>query len=95
MNWNTEYFQPTKNKGVSHEAHNHVSRHRNRRCKPAGRHRCLCSAERPAPGFFKWYGFDGSHLIRACGVREAGEVVAHTEVMTLAEDLAKELCNGH
>jgi len=45
--------------------------------------------------FFKWYGFDGSHLIRACGVREAGEVVGHPQVMTLAEDLAKELCAGH
>lgn len=45
--------------------------------------------------FFKWYGFDSSHLIRACGVREAGEVVAHRTVMTLAEDLTKELCNGH
>lgn len=42
--------------------------------------------------FFKWYGFSGSHLIRACGVREAGEAAGRSEVMDLAEDLAQRLC---
>lgn len=42
--------------------------------------------------FFKWYGFSESHLIRACGVLGAGEVVHREEVMQLAHDLAQGLC---
>ncbi len=44
--------------------------------------------------FFKWYGFTQSHLIRACGVREPGEVAAHEDVMRLAETTAEKICNG-
>lgn len=39
--------------------------------------------------FFKWYGFDGTHLIRACGVVDAGEVQTHKDVLSLAEETAK------
>jgi multimeric flavodoxin WrbA len=39
--------------------------------------------------FFKWYGFDGTHLIRACGVGDAGEVQTHKDVLSLAEETAK------
>jgi len=42
--------------------------------------------------FFKWYGFAESHLIRACGVREQGEVETHDEVMKLAETTAEKIC---
>ena len=45
--------------------------------------------------FFKMQGFSESHLIRACGVREAGEVEKQEHVMELAEKLAQDLCNGH
>lgn len=41
--------------------------------------------------FFKWYGFDESHLIHACGVFAPGEVEGRPEVMNQAEALAKEL----
>ncbi len=41
--------------------------------------------------FFKWYGFDGTHLIRACGVVEAGEVENQEKVMKLAGEIAKKL----
>jgi multimeric flavodoxin WrbA len=44
--------------------------------------------------FFKWYGFTESYLIRACGVREAGEVAAREDVMKLAETTAEKICNG-
>jgi multimeric flavodoxin WrbA len=44
--------------------------------------------------FFKWYGFSESHLIRACGVREAGEVAANEDVMKLAETTAEKICAG-
>ncbi len=39
--------------------------------------------------FFKWYGFDGTHLIRACGVVDAGEVETHKDILSLAEETAK------
>jgi multimeric flavodoxin WrbA len=41
--------------------------------------------------FFKLFGFDERRLIRACGVRELGEVETHAEVMRLAEKMAEEL----
>ncbi|OQX26467.1 MAG: NADPH-dependent FMN reductase [Desulfobacteraceae bacterium IS3] len=41
--------------------------------------------------FFKWYGFQDNHLIRACGVRDAGEVSAREDVMKQTEQLAQKL----
>lgn len=43
--------------------------------------------------FFKMQGFSESHLIRACGVREAGEVEKQAHVLQLAEKTAQDLCN--
>ena len=43
---------------------------------------------------FKWYGFDESHLIRACGVGEAGDVEGRGEVLMLAEETAGRLFDG-
>jgi multimeric flavodoxin WrbA len=43
---------------------------------------------------FKAYGFVESHLIRAFGVREPGEVESHEDVMKLAETTAEKICNG-
>ena len=43
--------------------------------------------------FFKAYGFVESYLIRACGVREQGEVEAHEDVMKLAETTAQKICS--
>lgn len=43
--------------------------------------------------FFKWYGFKESHVIRACGVREAGDVEARQDVLALAEDVARKVCS--
>ena len=42
--------------------------------------------------FFKWFGFKESHLIRACGVREAGEVETRQDILTLAEETARKVC---
>jgi multimeric flavodoxin WrbA len=42
--------------------------------------------------FFKSYGFSDIRLIRACGVREPGEVKAHDEVMNLAVTTAEAMC---
>lgn len=44
--------------------------------------------------FFKAYGFVESHLIRAFGVSEPGEVQTHEDVMELAEKTAETIC-GH
>jgi multimeric flavodoxin WrbA len=41
--------------------------------------------------FFKWYGFDESHLIRACGVLGLGEVEGRAEVLSRAEAVAREI----
>ena len=41
--------------------------------------------------FFKYHGFDESHLIRACGVRQAGEIEGRPEVLALAEETARRL----
>ena len=43
--------------------------------------------------FFKGFGFDERRLIRACGVRELGEVESHVAVMRLAENMGEELCH--
>jgi NAD(P)H-dependent FMN reductase len=45
--------------------------------------------------FFKMFGFGACHLIRACGVRDAGEVKDRQNVIKMAETLAQELCGGH
>ncbi len=42
---------------------------------------------------FKGHGFSETHLIRACGVREPGEVEAREDVMRLAETTAEKMCN--
>ncbi len=42
--------------------------------------------------FFNWYyGFEDNHLIRACGVRDIGDVEAHEELMKYAEDIAQSI----
>ena len=41
--------------------------------------------------FFNWYGYTERHLLRACGVRTAKDVLARPEVMKRAEDLARQL----
>ena len=44
--------------------------------------------------FFKAYGFSETHLIRACGVSDAGEVESRGDVMRLAEETAVRMCAG-
>jgi len=39
-------------------------------------------------GFFKWYGFDGTHLIRACGVVEPDDVASREDILRLADEMA-------
>ncbi len=41
--------------------------------------------------FFKWYGFDETYLVRACGVGDAGEVETHEDVLKMAEETAQKL----
>ncbi len=41
--------------------------------------------------FFRAYGFNDVHLIRACGVSAPGEVEARRELLTTAEEMAKRL----
>lgn len=41
--------------------------------------------------FFKWYGFDESHLLRACGVMGPGEVEGRADVMNQTAELARKL----
>jgi len=41
--------------------------------------------------FFKWFGFAATHSIRACGVRQPGEVAARAEVMAQAEAVARQV----
>jgi multimeric flavodoxin WrbA len=41
--------------------------------------------------FFKWYGFEGSHLIRACGVLGLGEVEGRGEVLRQTEEIAQKI----
>jgi multimeric flavodoxin WrbA len=41
--------------------------------------------------FFKWYGFKDNHLLRACGVLNAGDINARQDVLESAEKLAGEL----
>jgi len=44
--------------------------------------------------FFKSFGFDERRLIRACGVRELGEVETRAGVMGQAEKMAEDLCGN-
>ncbi|MHC1728380.1 MAG: flavodoxin family protein [Syntrophobacteraceae bacterium] len=44
--------------------------------------------------FMKWYGFKESHLIRACGVREAGTVETRRDILTLSEEVARKVCSS-
>jgi putative NADPH-quinone reductase len=44
--------------------------------------------------FFKAYGFTETHLIRAFGVNEPGEVRTRDSVMKLAETTAETICGG-
>jgi multimeric flavodoxin WrbA len=41
--------------------------------------------------WFQWFDFKSSHLLRAVGVREAGEVASQAEAMAAAAALAREL----
>jgi multimeric flavodoxin WrbA len=41
--------------------------------------------------FFKWYGFDAAYLIRACGVRDQGDIEGHPDVLRLAEETARKI----
>ena len=42
-------------------------------------------------GFFKWYGFEEGNLVRACGVRDKGDVEKNEDVMKLAEETARKI----
>ncbi len=44
--------------------------------------------------FMKWYGFKESYLIRACGVREAGDIETRQDILTLAEEIARKVCSN-
>ena len=41
--------------------------------------------------FFQWYGFKDNHLIRACGVRDAGDIESREDVMKAVEETIKKL----
>lgn len=43
--------------------------------------------------FFKWYGFKDFRLIRACGVQDVNDAKNRNDLMTLAEDTAKQMVN--
>ena len=42
--------------------------------------------------FFRLFGFNESHLIRVCGVRDQGEATTKLKAMKRAEDFAERLC---
>ena len=41
--------------------------------------------------FLKWYGYSDIHLIRACGVQQAGDVTHREDIMSLADDIARRI----
>jgi len=41
--------------------------------------------------FFKWYGFEDTHLIRACGVMQKNDAARREELLAMAEDRAKKM----
>jgi len=42
-------------------------------------------------GFFKWYGFKETHLIRVCAVRNPEDVVAKEEAMKKTDEVARKI----
>jgi multimeric flavodoxin WrbA len=44
--------------------------------------------------FMKWYGFAASYLIRACGVREPGEIETRPDILAQAEEIARKVCSN-
>ena len=44
--------------------------------------------------FFKWYGFEGSHLLRACGAGQEKLLAKDAGILTSAEEKAREVCAG-
>lgn len=44
--------------------------------------------------FMKWWGFKESHLIRACGVFEAGAIETRRDILALAEEIARKVCSS-
>ncbi|MBW2144436.1 MAG: flavodoxin family protein [Deltaproteobacteria bacterium] len=45
-------------------------------------------------GFFKWFGFGDTHLIRACGIGQDDDLDSQGEVIKLAEKTAEKLVSG-
>ena len=45
--------------------------------------------------FFKWFGFAATYSVRACGVRQPGEVANRAEVMARAEEVARLVMARH
>ena len=43
--------------------------------------------------FFLFYGFGATHLIRACGINDLGEVSQNQDIMNKARELAQALTN--
>ena len=41
--------------------------------------------------FFKWFGFNDNHLIRACGINDEAEIEKRQDILKYTEDLAVEL----
>jgi multimeric flavodoxin WrbA len=41
--------------------------------------------------FFKWYGFEETHLIRACGVFDKGDAESRKDILKLAEETANKI----
>ncbi|MBF0300244.1 MAG: flavodoxin family protein [Oligoflexia bacterium] len=42
--------------------------------------------------FFKWYGFSENHQLRACGVRNIGDIESKTDLIAQTKSLATKLC---
>lgn len=42
--------------------------------------------------FFRWYGFEDNHLLRACGAQDAGSIGPDAPAMRQAEVLARRMC---
>ena len=45
-------------------------------------------------GFFRWYGFEDNHVLRACGVLGPGEVEGRQEILSGAKELARKIAAG-
>jgi multimeric flavodoxin WrbA len=44
--------------------------------------------------FFEWFGFTQRHLLRACAVRNLGDVDERKDVLRLAEETAERVCGA-